>query len=123
MSLTKLAFMGMHYRTLGPKESEAYVQDREKMHTRMHSLPVKAALTGVSAGLYGGLGAAIAHSEGLSNKAKLAYGLGGAAFGAGLQQLTHRYDKKQHVSNIERLKDPSKKWVVFGKGKSNLDNE
>jgi soluble P-type ATPase len=30
-------------------------------------------------------------------------------------------DKKMHQQKINNLKNPNKKWIVFGKGKSDLD--
>jgi hypothetical protein len=122
MGLIKLAFLGIHYRKLGPKESGFYQKQNEKIHKIMHSKPVKAALIGGTGALWGGVGVLGTHTLGGSTKQKIINGLIGAGMGAAAETGMFALDKQMHESKMKKLKDLNKKWVVLGKGKSHLDN-
>ena len=123
MSLIKVAFLGIHNRELGPKERESYIKKYNEYNEKYFKHPVAKTLkVGGIGALYGGVGYLSAHAMGKSPKVKALAttiaALAGAAQGYGLNHL----DIKSNERKIEKLKEPGRKWIVFGK-KSNLDNE
>jgi len=75
----------------------------------------------MDAGVYGLAGAAIG-KYGYGNKA-IVGGLAGAAAGYGLGRGLHYLEHKGNQHKVKRFDNKDKKWIVFGKGHSQLDNE
>jgi hypothetical protein len=121
MSIIKLAFLGVHVRKLGPKESEYYVKKHEKALNTYKKY--KKPIIGGMGALYGGVGAAVGMvTKGNKKAALIGSGIGTLA-GLGIGAGTHALDVRSGNKKIERLKNLDKKWLVFGKGQSHLDNQ
>lgn len=83
----------------------------------------------IAKGVYSGVGGVIGGSAGAFSQlgktpTRIALGLvGGAALGGALGYGVNRGDNRTHQARIALMKDKNKEWLVFGKGKSHLDNE
>lgn len=127
MSLVKLAFLGIHYRKLGPKEKEKAIANHEKYDKLLNSNTAK----GISTGLFAGVGTLGGHltndylkftGKNMTPTKKALSIAAGTVLGGGLGYLDNRSMAHQNKSKIERFKDPNAKWITFRK-KSKLDNE
>ena len=121
--IIKLAFLGVHYRKLGKNEAEHYAKKNEHVNAKYFKHPVA---KGIKSALIGGAGGILGHSlaslHGASAKTKALATAGGILAGAGLGYGANEVDIAMNNHKIKRLRDKNNKWIVFGKGKSDLDN-